>query len=73
MRSTSPRCTSPPAAGTLPANRLWLVDMHALTERSADGSVDWAAYDYRTGTCAAPACNAQQARLGCRVVIIYII
>ncbi|PNW76248.1 hypothetical protein CHLRE_12g542100v5 [Chlamydomonas reinhardtii] len=36
-------------AGTMPANRLYLVDMQAL-DKKADGAVDWAKYDHRNGS-----------------------
>ena len=35
--------------GCRPANRLYIVDTQALTERTSDGLIDWRAYDVNTG------------------------
>eukprot|EP00200_Dunaliella_tertiolecta_P005806 CAMPEP_0202339224 /NCGR_PEP_ID=MMETSP1126-20121109/1180_1 /ASSEMBLY_ACC=CAM_ASM_000457 /TAXON_ID=3047 /ORGANISM="Dunaliella tertiolecta, Strain CCMP1320" /LENGTH=800 /DNA_ID=CAMNT_0048929749 /DNA_START=75 /DNA_END=2477 /DNA_ORIENTATION=+ len=35
--------------GCQPANRLFIVDTHELTERTPDGLIDWKAYDVNTG------------------------
>jgi prolyl oligopeptidase len=35
--------------GCQPANRVYYVDLAALSERKPDGSVDWRAYDFNTG------------------------
>jgi len=35
--------------GCQPANRIYYIDMQALSERKADGSVDWNAYDFYKG------------------------
>lgn len=37
--------------GCRPANRLYIVDTTALTEKTADGAIDWKAYDVNTGAC----------------------
>jgi hypothetical protein len=55
--------------GCQPANRVYYVDLAALSERKPDGSVDWTAYDFKTGQYPPPSTSSNAMR-GCLLQLV---